>query len=920
MTRDGDWSAGNPPQEFHHKGFYQCGMPDLPDLDGNTPRLESLLQSLVTRLEENDQRYSTALNDLYSRLDTLSVRAGSARTDEAHHTAEALNRVESQANALAQQVREADQTRRAQQADASLRALEGRIGEYASSLPRAAPPIPPVNGQAGEHLQFGEQFTTVTAGFEQSLASGQPTAGFDELNQKIGDLAQRFDAALGNKTDAAALRAIESQLNNLTAQFAQAQQQYARVESIEGNIAHLLNATHSTDTSIDEAAQKAVQKAAQAFSAVPESVGERLDAVQRELHALSERSREIDGRTVGTLETMNATLQSLTSQIILKPHNAGTTPVLDSEPVMPSSRSAAPDLRDRQAEALTGKAAASASKQPRNMAGAAIPDFQEPPASGKTPAADAAMRPVPLIVDDDDFIASARRAANEAASQSRPLPEKMSFISRFKRKNHSPQPPFATIGKGPRPVLVMAVLLLLGSSAALVYGKFKEDSTNPVPGMPGQVAPVSPKQDPASSAYPPQQRKDISKLPVPVLPDSQRRAPLFSDPPAEGQRGQAAHRFAPAPGPVAPAMTPKTARRTNAHLTGLSSPALTSLPELPVEPGYPGLAVTITQPAQKTNTPVFSAATPLAQHAALPPATAAPTTNTLVLRSPMPPARLGPQSLRLAAARGNPQAQFEIAARYAKGNGVTRNYKKAAEWYGRAAGQGLAPAQYHLAALHERGRGVKKDTALARVWYERAANQGNVKAMHNLAVMFTGTDGRTTDYKMAAKWFSEASRHGLADSQFNLGILHGSGLGVAKNPLEAYQWLSLAASRGDSEAAKHKEKVKLQLRPETIRSAERAVQLWRARPVDKEANEVRAPKGGWASVASHTRKADTADKKLVADVQKLLNILGYNAGVADGLMGLQTAKAIKRFESRSGYKTTGRPSPELVERLKALIS
>ncbi|RME94083.1 MAG: hypothetical protein D6773_19940, partial [Alphaproteobacteria bacterium] len=280
----------------------------------------------------------------------------------------------------------------------------------------------------------------------------------------------------------------------------------------------------------------------------------------------------------------------------------------------------------------------------------------------------------------------------------------------------------------------------------------------------------------------------------------------------------------------------------------------------------------------------------------------------------------GPQSLRLAAARGNPQAQTEIAMRYAKGSGVAPDFKRAAQWYERAASQGFAPAQYHLAALYERGRGVKKDPARAKIWYERAAKAGNVKAMHNLAVMYTGSAGSKPDYKSAAYWFSQAARHGLPDSMFNLGILYESGLGVPKNPLEAYQWLSLAATRGDREAEKRRQKVRLLLRPETVKSADRAVSLWHARPRDIEANEVRAPRGGWRSAATSATSTPGADTALVKDAQKLLNILGYDAGIPDGVLGAKTREAIRRFESRSGYKASGKVTPELVARLKALIS
>ena len=75
---------------------------------------------------------------------------------------------------------------------------------------------------------------------------------------------------------------------------------------------------------------------------------------------------------------------------------------------------------------------------------------------------------------------------------------------------------------------------------------------------------------------------------------------------------------------------------------------------------------------------------------------------------------LGPLSLRHAAAKGDAKAQFEVAARYAEGKGIPRDFGQAATWYQRAAAQGLAPAQYRLGALYERGLGVSTDPARAR--------------------------------------------------------------------------------------------------------------------------------------------------------------------------------------------------------------
>ena len=166
----------------------------------------------------------------------------------------------------------------------------------------------------------------------------------------------------------------------------------------------------------------------------------------------------------------------------------------------------------------------------------------------------------------------------------------------------------------------------------------------------------------------------------------------------------------------------------------------------------------------------------------------------------LPPATVGPFSLRLAAGKGDASAQFEVASRLAEGKGLDQDLKEAAEWYHRSAASGFAMAQFRLGTLYERGLGVRRDAARAQSWYERAAAQGNVKAMHNLAVLAASRSPKG-DYESAARWFTAAAEHGLADSQYNLAVLYENGMGVTKDMQKAYTWLLLAAKQGDKDAA-----------------------------------------------------------------------------------------------------------------------
>lgn len=211
----------------------------------------------------------------------------------------------------------------------------------------------------------------------------------------------------------------------------------------------------------------------------------------------------------------------------------------------------------------------------------------------------------------------------------------------------------------------------------------------------------------------------------------------------------------------------------------------------------------------------------------------------------LPPATVGPYSLRLAAAQGNAAAQFEVAARLAEGMGTDKDLKDAAQWYQRSAASGFAMSQFRLGTMYERGTGVAKDFARAKIWYSRAAEQGNVKAMHNLAVLIASRSGPAPDYATAVKWFSEAAAYGLADSQYNLAMLYENGLGVPKDAKQAYKWLAIAAKSGDAEAKKHRDGLKAMLSPADAEEATAQADTWQAKRSNPMANDSHVAGQAW---------------------------------------------------------------------------
>jgi localization factor PodJL len=212
----------------------------------------------------------------------------------------------------------------------------------------------------------------------------------------------------------------------------------------------------------------------------------------------------------------------------------------------------------------------------------------------------------------------------------------------------------------------------------------------------------------------------------------------------------------------------------------------------------------------------------------------------------MPPALVGPFSLRLAATQGQPSAQYEVGRRLAEGKGLKQNLKQAVQWFQRSASGGFAMAQFRLGTLYERGVGVKSNLQRAKVWYSRAAEQGNVKAMHNLAVLIAnGRGGSKPDYATARRWFTAAAERGLHDSQYNLAVLYENGMGVAKDEKEALKWFLLAATSGDAEATSRRDALKARLGDDDRADVEAAVASWRAKPVDPLANDTQLAGQAW---------------------------------------------------------------------------
>lgn len=153
--------------------------------------------------------------------------------------------------------------------------------------------------------------------------------------------------------------------------------------------------------------------------------------------------------------------------------------------------------------------------------------------------------------------------------------------------------------------------------------------------------------------------------------------------------------------------------------------------------------------------------------------------------------------LAIAACRGWPAAQHDLAVFLEDGNWGFRNLPLAVHWYRKAAAAGDAFAQNNLGTCLAKGRGIPFDGKAAVSWYRKSARQGCAEGLQNYA--FCLLCGQCTKrkqgeaFRLAVKSFLKASSGRAA---FLVGQCLRNGWGARKDLRLAKLWLTLASDRG----------------------------------------------------------------------------------------------------------------------------
>ena len=689
---------------------------------------------------------------------------------------------------------------------------------------------------------------------EASLAAARSDSALMSMDHRLDAFESRMAAALngvaGSNGDQG-LRQIEAQIEDLRAQFEQAQFELARLDGLERQLRGVVQQVSderlsalfkvSIPASVPVAAPSrpeadfhsvAIAAAEAAAARVANaSRDDRTGHVHTLLTEFIQERRQGDEQTAHTLDTLQQAMLRLLDRVEAMDGAAGYEPhaALDAEP-MPQQPHLAPSH-------------------------GAHPAYDER-------AADAEQAPTDYLSQQRAKMqASVQRAASAQREKAQQAADAALAGAGRTARGGKPQ-----VKTGARRLMVSSIALMVvaaGSAGALLMAKPWGDVViTAAPAVQPATTPVVAGQDsrPRTLNSPASEAK--THAPGEVQPQIEAQSPPVAGEP------HVARKDAPS-GAMDPRLIPETVTDDLGQSDGVrevdrvpdSNQVRSNLAKSQYTIPAPVTGILLQKTAgaeQASPLPLNSAASGTSTDAAPAAVAVAAHPDDQLIEAPantgagqsrgaleLPPATVGPLSLRLAAANGDASAEFEVASRLAEGKGTDQNLKEAVRWYQRSATQGFAQAQYRLGTFYERGLGLKADAGRARTWYQRAADQGNVKAMHNLAVLAAGRSAESPDYGTAARWFTQAASYGLADSQFNLAVLTESGLGVEKDLVQAAMWFTIAARSGDKEAVRRRDLMKSKLDASGLAAADHLAKTWQAMVPEKLANDPRVAGEAW---------------------------------------------------------------------------
>jgi TPR repeat protein len=153
--------------------------------------------------------------------------------------------------------------------------------------------------------------------------------------------------------------------------------------------------------------------------------------------------------------------------------------------------------------------------------------------------------------------------------------------------------------------------------------------------------------------------------------------------------------------------------------------------------------------------------------------------------------------LSKAAQHNHPGAEFSLGVCYLQGVGTPQNIDEGLNWLRKSADLGTADAQRALGVIYDNGFGVKPDFDQSVFYYHMAAQQGDVEAARYLGSLYLSA---RHDYTQAAHWLQQAADQGDARAQDLLGVMYYKGDGVPADADRAVALFKMAAAQGLAKA------------------------------------------------------------------------------------------------------------------------
>ncbi|MDR2161024.1 MAG: SEL1-like repeat protein [Desulfovibrio sp.] len=184
-----------------------------------------------------------------------------------------------------------------------------------------------------------------------------------------------------------------------------------------------------------------------------------------------------------------------------------------------------------------------------------------------------------------------------------------------------------------------------------------------------------------------------------------------------------------------------------------------------------------------------------------------------------------------AADAGLAEGYYNAGVCYEIGLGTADDMQKAVVNFQQAASRGLPQALYKMAILYRTGNGIPQDDAKAVEYLTLAADAGNAFAAIDLGAIYThGSLNRKQNLPLALNLFLRAAEQGYPEAMKNIAVLYKNGFKDKPDPVNAFKWYSISRQSGYSsgDLAGVMDVLRAVMTPDQVLEAETAAAQWLA--------------------------------------------------------------------------------------------